>query len=126
MKIYIVADGDYSDYHIEAVFTEKKRAERFAALHKLGYVSEWEADERQIEGDIDVCVVHAFGVYNGFFDLNTHYFSDRKVEGVRTSLWGNVTIYVSLEKFDSSKAKKIAEDMYAQWKYEQIEKGGAE
>ena len=126
MKIYIVADGDYSDYHIEAVFTEKKSAERYAAMHRHSYVSEWESDETKIEGDIDVCIIHKFGVHNGFIDLDAHYYSNKKVSGVQTNFWGDTYIYVSLDKFDEYKAEKIATDMYAQWKYEQSLKGGVQ
>lgn len=116
MKVYIVADGDYSDYHIEAVFTEKKNAERFAALHNYSYVSEWETDEVKIEGNLDVYVVHKFIENNGHIHLANHYYSNAKFQGVRSDYW-NDYIFVSLDKFDEYKAEKIAQDMYAQWKY---------
>lgn len=40
MKIYVVTDGVYSDYHIEAVFLSKKEAELYAAVHE-GQVEEY-------------------------------------------------------------------------------------
>ena len=33
MTIYIATDGEYSDYCIEAVFTDKNQAELFCATH---------------------------------------------------------------------------------------------
>ena len=30
-KVYVVTSGDYSDYHIECVFSSRRRAERYAA-----------------------------------------------------------------------------------------------
>lgn len=126
MKIYIVTDGIYSDYHIEAVFTTRENAERYAAIHSCSYIEEYEADAEQIQGNIDIYVIHKFDVYKkGDFYLDTHYYSDKKITEVRKGWFSrNAEIYVSLDKFDEEKAEKIAQDMYAQWKYEQIEKGG--
>ena len=32
-KVYIVTSGEYSDYHIDAVFTTREKAEQFCAVH---------------------------------------------------------------------------------------------
>ena len=50
MKVYIVTAGEYSDYHIEAVFTSKERAEAFAALDDDRGVDEEETDPVGWEG----------------------------------------------------------------------------
>lgn len=44
MKIYIVTDGCYSDYNIEAVFLDKEKAYNYAKLHcsEDGEVEEFE------------------------------------------------------------------------------------
>lgn len=34
-SVFIVTDGDYSDYHIEAVFDNVKDAENYCYVHKL-------------------------------------------------------------------------------------------
>ena len=44
MKIYVVTEGEYSDYCIYGVFTKEKKAERYAYLIG-GSVEEYEADE---------------------------------------------------------------------------------
>ena len=44
MKIYVVTEGEYSDYRICGVFTKEKKAERYAYLIG-GNVEEYEADD---------------------------------------------------------------------------------
>lgn len=51
MKIYIVTSGEYSDYSINAVFTDKAKAEAFVEIKNRGSrwsscdIEEWDADE---------------------------------------------------------------------------------
>lgn len=57
MKVYVVTEGDYSDYHIEAIFTEKEQAEKYIALHtsRCYYdwnIEEWEVDATHIDGEV--------------------------------------------------------------------------
>lgn len=53
MKVYIVTSGEYSDYGIRKVFTDKEKAELYCAMHDGGYdpyyVEEWETDDVEIE-----------------------------------------------------------------------------
>lgn len=44
MKIYIVTCGCYSDYHIEAVFTNRENAGKYASLWDDGQVEEYNSD----------------------------------------------------------------------------------
>ena len=44
MKIYVVTSGCYSDYHIEAVYTDEIKAKAYANLHSDRSVEEFEAD----------------------------------------------------------------------------------
>jgi hypothetical protein len=43
VNVYIVTAGDYSDYHIEAVYLDKKTADRIAEI-AMGDVEEWPID----------------------------------------------------------------------------------
>ena len=44
-KVYIVTDGSYSDYHIEAVFSSKDEAEEYKKWHRLlNYIEEYDVD----------------------------------------------------------------------------------
>ena len=51
MVVYVVTDGEYSDYHIEAVFTDKEQAELYCATHNLKTVSieEYDTEEHKFE-----------------------------------------------------------------------------
>ena len=116
MKVYIVTDGEYSDYHIEAVFTDEKKAKQYAAIHRCDTIEEYEADTPQIEGETDVFVVHKIGINSrlGFY-VYDHYYTTEKISSVKTHC-GTPAILVSLTEQDDSKAKKIAQDMWAEYK----------
>jgi len=116
MTIYIVTDGEYSDYHIEAVFTDKKQAEIYAALHHCNEIEEWDADVVNIEGNVEVCVVHRFHLnkYN-YMRYADHYYNDGKITKVVKELDGEFSIYVSLDEYNFEKARKIAQDMFAEY-----------
>lgn len=44
MKVYVVTSGSYSDYHIDAVFTDHNKARRYANLDTDRNIEEYEAD----------------------------------------------------------------------------------
>lgn len=57
MKVYVVTNGSYSAYHIEAVFTDKETAELYCITNKHDFygepeVEEWEADNIKLEGKV--------------------------------------------------------------------------
>lgn len=58
MKIYIVTAGEYSDYRIEKVFTDKDKAEEFAKwCYDSNGVDEWETEnELDVEKYYRICV----------------------------------------------------------------------
>ena len=43
-KIYVITKGEYSDYHICAVYSDKKKAEEVAKLFKKSWIEEWPID----------------------------------------------------------------------------------
>lgn len=49
MKVYIVTAGSYSDYHIEAVFTDKKTAKQYANMDTDRNVETYEADSVSLD-----------------------------------------------------------------------------
>ena len=51
MKVYVVTAGDYSDYHIEAIFTNETIANQFANLDSDRNVEEYEVDVESVEAD---------------------------------------------------------------------------
>lgn len=60
MKIYIVTAGEYSDYHICKVFTDKEKAEKYVALqnelnpHDEGWLTEWETADDKVDANVKV------------------------------------------------------------------------
>ena len=45
-KVWIYTEGSYSDYHVEAVFSTKEKADAYAAqCGEYGGVDEWDVDE---------------------------------------------------------------------------------
>lgn len=115
MKVYIVTDGEYSGYHIKAVFTDEKKAKQYAAIHKCDTIEEYEANSPQIEGETDVFIVHKIRFNSRGFYVYDHYYSTEKISRVDI-LFGTPTIIVSLTEQDDSKAEKIAQDMWAEYK----------
>lgn len=49
MIVYVVTEGSYSDYHIEAVFTDKDQANNYLMLHPCCEIEEYEADAIKID-----------------------------------------------------------------------------
>jgi len=60
MIVYVVTSGEYSSYHIDQVFTDRKQAELFCATHndaKDQYddpckIEEYETDKVRLEGNV--------------------------------------------------------------------------
>lgn len=75
MKVYVVTDGSYSDYHIVSIFSTKEKADIHAALlnssnYQEANVEEWDVDDIEINTNqkiIDYAIVY-YGTLNGFND----------------------------------------------------------
>lgn len=134
MKVYIVTSGDYSDYYIDAVFLDKAQAEYYCALHKLEdvHIEEYDTDENVIEcqkpvfqewvvrfrkGKIESINHCGYTFDNTMLEINEH----EGFEVWQKVLRGYVRFTTSKDK-DYEQAKKIACDLYAQFKYNK-EKG---
>ena len=85
MKVYIVTSGDYSDYGIDAVFTNKKTAEVFAG--KIG-------------GEVEIWEISP----SDLIDKITH----NKIFCVRMNKEGNTDLVME-EDFDSGDIKNAME-----------------
>jgi hypothetical protein len=84
MKIYIVTQGTYSDYHICAVATDEEKAKQLAEKHATSYdetrveVYDTTEDDPHADGRIPFCVTFVGGCAE-------HYYIDRPplyLEGV--------------------------------------------
>lgn len=51
MKVYVVAEGDYSAYHIEAVFPTKKQARNYIINHANDYFRDYQIEEYELDNE---------------------------------------------------------------------------
>lgn len=115
MTIYIATDGEYSDYHIEAVFTCEKQAKLYCATHNF-YLEEYEADEVKISTENSPLILwNARFNYSGLYSISDGYFTFQNQEYFGET-WAKVTLDASI---DREKAKKIIADKHAKWKAQQ-------
>lgn len=134
MKIYIVTSGEYSDYHIEAVFTDEEQAQLYCATHYDCDIEEWEADEIKIT-PVDIYVIYEFWFddkFNG--KLATSRLSIKREKEVQ--IFKNQNPYFGSNPYKvtvpvkrgtpEEKAVKIARDYLFQYLMEQIENEKAE
>lgn len=127
MKIYIVTSGEYSDYGIDAVFTDKKQAELYCAVHKYCRVETYTADQEKIEGEVYYGIL-ARDYYNHPMGCEFFY-SDKPVDpSVRTVPKTGYTpahdeyIIPVSKSYDGIKydtMRKVARDYIAKYKAEQ-------
>lgn len=114
MTIYVATSGEYSEYHIVGVFTDKNQAELFCATHEY-YLEEYEADQVKIETNKKPKRIWCFvSNFSRFWTDDIITFSD--IED-----FSDYVKRVSLDtSIDEEKAKKIICDKYAKWKAENL------
>lgn len=128
MKVYIVTSGEYSDYGIDRVFTDKENAELYCAMHESDYdqptVEEWDADDVEIEATKPYmrrweAKVSSSGKVLYFNDTCT--FREKNTIS-KYALFSDEWFYTVIATLDKDKtvdeAKKIIFDRLAAWKYE--------
>ena len=52
MKVYVITSGEYSSYHIDAVFTDEDTAYKYASLDADRSVEEYETDTATVDGEL--------------------------------------------------------------------------
>lgn len=71
MKVYIVTEGSYSDYHIDSVFTDLEQAQLRVATMELGeyadcpQVEEYDTDTVHYEGKLETVYNITYNPYTG-------------------------------------------------------------
>lgn len=124
MEIYIVTCGEYSDYRIERVFTDYKKAEQYIALQNRnpdGYQDEWNLEcystsDDILEGEIKVYYLYTFSFRDGGARIDSVRIVGYKKKEFLPYLFGSewlVSFELTLEEEDEEKALKIAQDEYA-------------
>lgn len=132
MRVYIVTAGCYSDYHIEAVFTEKENAVLYCAVRGLHEddIEEWEANEYKYNADpAKKKYLYIFRAVPQGWTFRIEDEEDEVLtigdEGVtleeptyNSNVIGYrdwVVVKVVLKEKDKGKAKKIAIDTVSEW-----------
>ena len=131
MLVHVVTSGEYSDYGIDQIFTNKKQAELFCAVHNsknpYGYachVEEWATDEVKLEGEVYYGIkilTHKTRSNNLIIDYTEQLYSTKPiaVEVTTPNSCGyfNCTIPTT-QAHDNEQRKKIAEDYLAKMQAE--------
>ena len=127
MKVYVVTEGDYSDYHIIGVTTDRKKAKQYCELTKGRWyepqIELYETDS--FTPDITAYKVYDVGVYangNVFtkeIDKPDGYdYEMAMMHDVSYSRYGDPFRYkVTLMAIDKEHAEKIGCDYIAEYKY---------
>jgi len=134
MKVYIVTSGEYSDYGINRVFTDKERAELYCAMHEGGcdpyFVEEWETDDVEISTTKPYyrrweAKITPSGLLLWIGDACT-FTEKNSIEKYRN--YNGSWFYIVIATLDKDKtedeAKKIIFDRLAAWKCENEVEGG--
>lgn len=135
MTVYIVTQGSYSDYHIEAVFTDKEQAQLYCAIHhdKSGWydpcvIEEYETDTPKLETDKEL-TEEWVGIF--YVDGRTSFGKEgfalksrNVVEFHRAALsrqmhYFRVVVYLPIDT-PEDKAKKVICDFFAKYRAEQL------
>ena len=118
MIVYIVTDGSYSDYHICAVFTDKLKAEQYAALHGYDDVEEYETDKPLIDGNVEVYYRYYIDITKSYIDCKFIGLTSKKTCEIVANSERAIVTFSASEKNDE-KAIKIAQDMLAEHRAKQ-------
>ncbi len=128
-KVFVVTSGEYSDYHIDAVFSNIRDAEIFCANHDKGFYGSPEIEEYEIDIDVsqmDADIVYAYVVRDGKIE-STDIIRKSKIKKFRENAKAMDNWYrrmenkgkgicVFLDKPSKTKALKIAQDKLAEQK----------
>jgi len=117
MKIYIATSGEYSEYQIEAVFTSKKKAESYCALHEC-FLEEYDTEAVTVETNREPLIMWyaTIGINNEIKRLNKCAYTFKVKEQIGTDRYTNrvCSIYVSLPaKYDEQQVRKLISDRMA-------------
>lgn len=131
-KIYVVTSGSYSDYCIDEVFEDKRKAEIYCATRNTQYdlifiehrIEEYEIADENIEYEADIKTAYRFEIFES--DKKRHRKSGilkrvneiDSAEVIRERYSGELLAIITIPTDSWSKAFKIAQDMFARCRYE--------
>ena len=127
MTVYVVTSGIYSDYHIDAIFTDKVKAELYCAVHENSLdqpeIEEWDTDGVEIATDKPV--KHRWIAFIGEDGAVIRLSSSLTIRDINVIEYkqrlycGQYIVQATLDRdVPEEKATKIIFDRLAKWKYE--------
>lgn len=126
MKIYVITKGDYSDYHICGVSTDKEQAEKLARFFTDKWddakVEEYDTDRYELLSD-NKKVYRILFYENGNIHKLTHesgdYYDNETIK-LDPVYWNGATLSVYVSADDEISAIKIASEKRAKFLAEEI------
>lgn len=121
--IYIVTSGEYSDYHIDAVFLDKESAEIYCTIHNgkenydFCHIEEYSVSD-VIKGNIEIyTAVSALFKQDGTVRIVETYFSEKREEKFEqwNSNYPYHLLFYTKKNATNKEIKKIARDKYAEY-----------
>ena len=120
MKVYVLTEGEYSDYHIAAVKLDKEEEDRLALVHLDWEIEEFDTDDVRIPERTRYTV---WAAENGICDVQEGecYWLKAPVGTVvfraERFMYGHEWTAVIVDAKDACHAKKIASDLIAVARY---------
>lgn len=115
MKIYAIMNGNYSDYHICALTTDKERAKQLQKIYTshLGEPAIEEYEDGEIGKDIHILWQVRLDNMDAFPMSDPDTSEQKEPERIIDGFWNDKAHVYAVDK---EHAKKKAQDMYAEYK----------
>ena len=125
-KIYLITSGEYSDYCVNHVVSDREKAYKYCAYlndkskHETYYVEEYDLDDIDVDDGIKYIIEYEifYGAvgWNEFVRIIEFTGQQNNTRMIKNK----VHAYVYLDKEDDKLARKIAMDMFAKRKAEDM------
>lgn len=127
MKVYVVAEGCYSDYHIESIFSTRKQARNYV-INRDRLWNEWQIEEYELDDEYPETNDKLFEVEyrDGMWkaeDADRMYYSierENRASYYKYDIPPTYTYHNYVHARDKKHAIKICQDDYAMLKAEKV------
>lgn len=116
MKVFIVTDGTRFDYHIEAVFSNKEKAEAYCALHGYDDIVAYEVDAAKVDESVKVFHNYVFTSFLGKIELVDVRFTTKNQAKIKKTCH-SFDVEIPMKEENEPKACYIAEKLYERYKF---------
>lgn len=120
MTVWVVTDGEYSEHHIEGIFSTEEKAREYIKAHRIEFAPEaWEMDEPDAEVLYCLCRWKIAGKFVGIMYKDRSTYPDSTCGGGR---WFDFYVSTKHQMFAMPPEErnrlllKIAQDRYAEYR----------